>query len=121
LRKLLLTGAPIARTSFAGQQRACWRRAARQGKPSFRGLSDANEIRRRRREGRRFQAHYSLSVLAKVANVTHQLLLRILRASGVELIQSGRAVLVPSSEIQKKIPALWKSIELADRQRRAML
>jgi hypothetical protein len=39
----------------------------------------------------------------------------------VELIQSGRAVLVPSSEIQKKIPALWKSIELADRQRRAML
>jgi hypothetical protein len=74
----------------------------------------------RRRGGLRSQAIYSVSVLAKVANVTHQLLLRILRASGVELIRSGRAVLVPSSEIQKKIPALWKSIELADRQRRAM-
>ncbi len=72
----------------------------------------------RRRGALRAQATYSVSALARVANVSSWLLLRVLRGAKVELIRSGRCVLVPVREIQTKLPVLWKSIELVDRLRR---
>jgi hypothetical protein len=72
-----------------------------------------------RRGPLRVQALYSVGALARAGNVSPDMLLRLLRASKVELVRSGRAVLVPLHEIEEKIPALWKSIELAERLRHA--
>jgi hypothetical protein len=54
----------------------------------------------------RLQALYSLTTLARVAGVTKQTLTRVLRANGVALLGSGRALLVPLSEIRARIPHL---------------
>ncbi len=54
----------------------------------------------RRRGALRAQAMYSVSAPARVANVSSWLLLRVLRGAKVELIRSGRCVLVPVREIQ---------------------
>ena len=68
----------------------------------------------RRRGALRAQALYSIPALARVANVSRGVLLRVLRGAKVELLLSGRCVLVPLKEIQTKLPMLWKSIELVD-------
>ena len=60
------------------------------------------------------QALYSIAAIARVANVTPSLLRRVLRANGVELVRAGRAVLVPLSEIETKIPPLWESLKAAE-------
>ena len=70
-----------------------------------------------RRDGLHVQALYSVGALARAANVTHNMLLRLLRASNVELLQVGRALHVPLAEIERKIPALWRSILAAERVR----
>ena len=56
------------------------------------------------------QALYGITALAQVARVTRQMLLRLLRKNEVELVRSGRAVFVPLSEIERKIPPLWQSL-----------
>ena len=57
------------------------------------------------------RALYPLPELAIVANVSADRLRRLLRASGVEMLRSGRNLLVPLSEIERKIPPLWESIK----------
>lgn len=47
-------------------------------------------------------------------NVTPHPLRRLLHANGVALVRAGRAVLVPLSEIETKIPPLWASIQAAE-------
>jgi hypothetical protein len=63
------------------------------------------------------QALYSLATLARVAGVTPQLLMRLLRTNEVQLVSAGRSVLVPLSEIQRLIPALWHSLNAIERMR----
>ena len=73
----------------------------------------------RRRGGLHVQALYSVAALARAANVTPNILLRLLRTSHVELLQAGRGLYVPLIEIEAKVPALWKSLEAAERLRRS--
>jgi hypothetical protein len=60
------------------------------------------------------QALYSTAALARAANVTSKLMRRLLRANGVTLIRSGRALFVPLFEISRKIPPLWESLLLLE-------
>jgi hypothetical protein len=56
------------------------------------------------------RALYSVAMLARIANISRQMLHRLLRSSRVSLVRVGRSVSVPLSEIRWKIPALWTSI-----------
>jgi len=44
-------------------------------------------------------------------------MVRVLRSNGVTFVQAGRALLVPLTEVQRKIPPLWDSLLLAERAR----
>jgi hypothetical protein len=61
------------------------------------------------------QALYTIPALARVAKVTRYLLRRLLLASGVQLLRSGRLIYVPLSEIERRIPPLWQSICAGER------
>jgi hypothetical protein len=63
------------------------------------------------------RALYSIGELARFARVPTFKLRRVLKASGVVLLRSGRALYVPLSEIEAKIPPLWQSIAAAERLR----
>lgn len=67
------------------------------------------------------QAFYSLATLARAGAVDSHVLSRLLQASGVEFMRSGRAVLVPLSEIKARIPNLWRSLVQIERTRLALL
>jgi len=56
------------------------------------------------------QALYSIAALARIGNVSAPLLLRVLRANGVTFVRARRALFVPLTEIQRKIPPLWESL-----------
>jgi hypothetical protein len=64
------------------------------------------------------QALYSIVALARFARLTRYKLRRILRSNGIQLVRIGRAVFVPLSEIERKIPPLWASICAAEKIRR---
>lgn len=57
------------------------------------------------------RAVYTTPELARIANVSADRMRRLLRASGVELLRVGRILLVPLSEIARKVPSLWESIQ----------
>ena len=61
------------------------------------------------------RALYSVGALARAGGVTCHLLMRLLRANGVRLLNAGRAVLVPLSEIEEHVPPLWQSLVAAER------
>jgi len=69
----------------------------------------------------KLQAIYPVPMLARAAGVEPHALLRALRSAGVELVSSGRALLVPLSEIKIRIPNLWRSIVEAERVRAAAI
>ena len=56
------------------------------------------------------RAYYSVPALARIGNVSTYTLRRVLRANDVVLVRARRALFVPLSEIQDRIPPLWKSI-----------
>jgi hypothetical protein len=56
------------------------------------------------------QALYSIAALARVGNVSIDLMRRVLRANGVSFVRARRALFVPLTEIQRKIPPLWESL-----------
>jgi hypothetical protein len=60
------------------------------------------------------KALYSVGALALAAGVTPYLMLRLLRANDVAFVRAGRSVLVPLSEIEARIPTLWRSILAAE-------
>ncbi len=64
------------------------------------------------------QAIYSIAVLAKIANITHDLMLRVLRSNRVVFVCSERSLYVPLSEIEQRIPPLWQGILAAEKVRR---
>jgi hypothetical protein len=64
------------------------------------------------------RALYSVPALARIAKVSADMLRRVLRAANVELLRSGRVILVPLSEIRDKVPSLWKSLANAEELRR---
>ena len=69
---------------------------------------------------RTLRALYSVSELASLANMHRNRIDRLLRAAGVEFVMSGSSKLVPSSEISKKLPAVWESIRLLEFERESV-
>ena len=62
---------------------------------------------------------YSVAELARAGNVPTYRLLRLLRRHGVAFVRMGRAYYVTLDEVRRCIPPLWKSLQLAERLRRA--
>jgi hypothetical protein len=60
------------------------------------------------------KALYPVPILARACGVTQQRLVRLLRRNGVALLNSGRAIIVPLSEIRRRLPALWESLITAE-------
>jgi hypothetical protein len=60
------------------------------------------------------KALYSVPALAHAAGVTRYLMLRLLRANHVNFVRAGRSLLVPLSEVETRIPVLWRSILAAE-------
>lgn len=56
------------------------------------------------------RAFYSIAALARIGNIHTYTLRRLLRANGVTLMRAQRVLFVPLTEIEAKIPPLWKSI-----------
>jgi hypothetical protein len=65
------------------------------------------------------RALYSIAALARFGDVSTYVLRRVLRSNGVAFVRSGRALCVPMSEIRRKIPPLWESLQLVEELRRA--
>jgi hypothetical protein len=66
------------------------------------------------------RAFYPVAELARAAGVPPYKLLRLMRRCRVVFIHSGRSFYVPLSEIQEKIPPLWRGICAAEDLRRAV-
>ena len=60
------------------------------------------------------KALYSIAALAHAAGVTRYLMLRILRANNVTFIEAGRSLFVSVSEVETRIPAVWRAILAAE-------
>jgi sulfite reductase beta subunit-like hemoprotein len=56
------------------------------------------------------KAVYTVPELALAANTTRFRMARLLASYRVNTLRSGRAVLVPVSELKDKVPDLWASI-----------
>jgi len=65
------------------------------------------------------RAFYSVPALAQIANVSADMMRRLLRTNRLELLRVGRVLLVPLSEIRKKVPPLWDSLRAAEELRQA--
>ena len=53
---------------------------------------------------------YLIGELARLAHVSRYLMSQLLRSSRVTYVRIGRMCFVPLSEIQEKLPSLWKSM-----------
>ena len=60
------------------------------------------------------RALYTVGELARAVGVSRYMMTRLLRAKGVELLRSGRRLIVPLCEIEEKLPLLWRSVLLAE-------
>jgi hypothetical protein len=58
--------------------------------------------------------------LARAMAVPHRQLQRLLEAEGVQVFRAGRLLLVPLTELEEKVPALWESVRAAESLRRAL-
>ncbi len=59
------------------------------------------------------KALYTIPELAALAHCTRFRMARLLETHGVQLLRSGRAVLVPLSELEYKVQPLLEAIEAA--------
>lgn len=64
------------------------------------------------------RALYSIPELARTARVHRNTLRRLLDSAGVRLVRAGRSLLVPLSEIESRVPALWRSLVAIEALRR---
>lgn len=60
----------------------------------------------------------TVRALAELGNVNVQLLRRLLRECGVRRVHAGARALIPMAEIERKIPLLFESLQLAVSMRR---
>ncbi len=60
----------------------------------------------------------SLYALARLGNVSRHTLTSLLRERGVRRIVVGQRVLIPMAEIERKIPLLFRSLQLVASMRR---
>ena len=58
----------------------------------------------------RARAAYSIAELASFTGLTRYVVRGLLDAYGVQLLRSGRKLLVPLTEIEDKVPLLWRNL-----------
>ena len=56
----------------------------------------------------KLRAYYGVSALAELAGMTRHVMLRLLRRSKVRFVRLGRVSLVPLTELEDRIPTLWR-------------
>jgi hypothetical protein len=66
-------------------------------------------VRNAQRGFLRPQAAYSIAQLADLTGSTRFVLRTLLDSHRVQLVRSGRTVLVPRTKIEEKIPLLWRN------------
>jgi len=64
-------------------------------------------------------AFYRICELAVVAHVTRHVIWKLLRQHHVQVEKVGRMVLVPRSEIEKKVPRLWHGLQVVSKAHRS--
>jgi hypothetical protein len=60
---------------------------------------------------------YTIPMLARALGIGRSRVNRLLDAQDVLVYTVGRSRLVPLSEIEEKLPALWESIRTAEKER----
>ena len=73
----------------------------------------------RRAAGVELRGLYKIAELAAFTKVSRHVMERLLHGRGVLPLKVGRTVLIPSSEIEEKIPVLWKSLVASHLSRRS--
>jgi hypothetical protein len=66
------------------------------------------------------QALYPVNHLARAMGVPHRRLQRLLKVEGVQVFRVGRLLLVPLTELEEKVPAVWESVKAVETFRRAI-
>jgi hypothetical protein len=56
----------------------------------------------------KLRAYYGIGALAEVAGMTRHVMLRLPRRSKVRFVRLGRASLVPLTELEERVPTLWR-------------
>jgi hypothetical protein len=66
----------------------------------------------------KLRAHYGIGVLAELASMTRHVMLRLLRRSKVRFVRLGRVSLIPLTELEDRVPTLWRYLHaVSERQR----
>ncbi len=65
-------------------------------------------------EGIGLKAVYAIGELARLAHVSRHLMWKLLEARNVTCLRAGRLRYIPLSEIQDKIPGLYRSLCAAE-------
>lgn len=66
----------------------------------------------------KLRAYYTLGVLAELAGMTRHVMLRLLRRSKVRFVRLGRVTLVPLTELEDRVPTLWRYLHALDEGKR---
>jgi hypothetical protein len=56
----------------------------------------------------KLRAYYGIGALAELAGMTRHVMLRLLRRSKVRFVRLGRVSLVPLTELEDRLPTLWR-------------
>jgi hypothetical protein len=75
---------------------------------------------RPRIDGLPIQPLYLVAELARAMRVPHRRLQKLLKTEDVRVFRVGRLLLVPLTELEDKVPALWESVKAAESLRRAL-
>ena len=59
----------------------------------------------------KLRAYYGITALAELAGMSRHVMVRLLRKSKVRFMRMGRVSLVPMTELEERVPTLWKFIE----------
>jgi putative RecB family exonuclease len=85
--------------------------------PTLAVLSEATGASSNESHSRELRAFYSVPELARIANIGAHQMRRLLRASGLQMLRSGRRLLVPLSEIESNAPLIWRSLQAIEAMR----
>jgi len=64
-------------------------------------------------------AFLTITRLAKLGRITRYTMRQVLQQKDVHCVRAGKRLLIPMAEIEKKIPALYKTLHLLEAARRA--
>lgn len=66
----------------------------------------------------KLRAYYGIGALAELAGMTRHVMLRLLRRSKVRFVRLGRVSLVPLTELEDRLPTLWRYLHALEEGKR---